>query len=172
MPVIALRPLTDSPDDIALGAELVREYVIATAWEQAEPGREPDVGTIRHYMPDWRNEDFAKRYFPDGAFIIATVDGELAGCVAVTPNASGACEMNRLWVREPYRTFGIGRRLAEASLEAAVARGYTRMVLDVLPIRTRAIALYRTLGFEDVSPHHDYTFPVVAMGNELRPTDQ
>jgi ribosomal protein S18 acetylase RimI-like enzyme len=163
---IELRALVDTPGDVDLGRALVREYVIATAEEQAGPDGEPDIERILPYIPDW--DDFAGRYLHrGGAFIVATVDGAVAGCVGVTPLDGGVCEMNRLWVRDPFRALGLGRRLADASMDEARGLGFTRMLLDVLPVRTQAIRLYRSLGFVEVPATHDYAFPMVFMGRDL-----
>jgi putative acetyltransferase len=161
-----LRELTDTPSDVDLGSELVREYVLATAIEQAGPGQEPDLGAILPHIPDW--DDFAGRFLRSGgAFVVATVDDAVAGCVGVTPLDAGVCEMNRLWVREPFRTDGLGRRLAAASMDTARRLGFTRMLLDVIPARTRAIALYESLGFVEVPPTHEYAFPMRFFGRDL-----
>jgi putative acetyltransferase len=165
---VELRLLADTPDDIRLGQELVREYVVATAQEQAGPGVEPDIARLLPYIPDW--DDFAGRFLRSGgAFLIATVDRATAGCVGITPLAAGVCEMNRLWVRAPYRGCRLGRRLATASIHHASRLGFTRMILDVLPSRTGAIALYRSLGFTDAPPQHNYAFPMVFLGRDLEP---
>jgi putative acetyltransferase len=163
---IAFRRLDDTPADVELGREIVREYVVATAEEQAGPGEDPDIARILPYIPDW--DDFAGRYLHSGgAFVIVTVDRALAGCVGVTPLDDGACEMNRLWVRPSFRQLGLGRQLAIRSMDEARRLGFTRMLLDVLPARTSAIALYRSLGFADVEPAHEYAFPMVFLGRAL-----
>jgi ribosomal protein S18 acetylase RimI-like enzyme len=163
---VALRALDDTPADIAIGQELVREYVFATAHEQAAPGSEPDVDALIPYIPDWH--DFAGRYLrAGGAFLVASVEGALAGCVGITRISTTECEMNRLWVRAPYRSIGLGRTLALASLDTARELGFTRMVLDVLPQRRGAIALYRSLDFVEVPPTHEYAFPMVFLGRDL-----
>jgi RimJ/RimL family protein N-acetyltransferase len=47
----------------------------------------------------------------------------------------------------PYRGQGIGRRLAQAAIEAARAAGMERIELEVLASNSAAIRLYEKLGF-------------------------
>jgi GNAT superfamily N-acetyltransferase len=158
--------LSTGADDVALGQALVREYVVATAAERAGPDGDPDVELILPYIPDW--DDFAGRFLHSGgAFVVADGASDVAGCVGITPLADGVCEMNRLWVRPAFRRFGLGRALAVASIDTARELGFTRMLLDVLPQRTGAIALYHDLGFVEVPPSHEYAFPMVFMGRDL-----
>jgi ribosomal protein S18 acetylase RimI-like enzyme len=163
---VTLRALADVPGDVHLGRDLVREYVVATAEEQAGPDQPADLARLLRYIPDW--DDFAGRFLRSGgAFLVAHVDDSLAGCVGLTPLDERMCEMNRLWVRPPFRARGLGRRLAQASMHQARRLGYARMLLDVMPQRTGAIALYRSLGFVDVPPMHEYAFPMVFLGRDL-----
>lgn len=99
---------------------------------------------------------------PGGSLLLAFVDDKPVGCVALKamhregehggPGGSEAergCEMKRLWVRAEQQGSGIGRKLAEAAVEAARQRGYTAMYLDTMPhCMPAAYALYRTMGFE------------------------
>jgi ribosomal protein S18 acetylase RimI-like enzyme len=41
------------------------------------------------------------------------------------------------------------------------------MVLDVVPYRDRAIALYRSFGFVDVDTIHEYPFEMRALARDL-----
>jgi len=157
---VEIRTLRDTADDIAVGSELVREYVVATA---AETGH--DVEVILGLVPEIR--DFAGRYLRGGAFLVAEAEGQVAGGVGVTPGPGGTCDMNRLWIRPHARGLGLGRALCLASMDAARALGFTRMALDVVPERTTAIALYRDLGFTDTEPAHDYPFPIVPLARAL-----
>lgn len=95
---------------------------------------------------------------PRGALFHAMVDGELAGCCAMRPldavDYVNACEMKRLFVRRPFRGFGIGRMLAEAVLDAARIGGYASILLDTLDDMEAARALYDDLGFVDIPPYY------------------
>jgi len=95
---------------------------------------------------------------PRGALLMATVDGELAGCCALRPLDSAdypnAAEMKRLYVRKAFRKFGLGRQLAEAALDAAREAGYACVLLDTLDDMEAARALYEDLGFAEIPPYY------------------
>ncbi len=92
---------------------------------------------------------------PAGAVLLAFVDDEPAGCVALKPASTEAfgtgrgCEMKRLWVRSGYQGRGLGRTLAQAALDLAREYGYSTIVLDTMPRAMQAAyALYQSMGFE------------------------
>ncbi len=173
---VEVRALADTPEDVELGRTLVREYVAATVEEQGDATGTPgNLAAIEALVPDV--SDFAGRYFspagePSGIFLVVTVDGRLAGGVGCTPLDERICEMNRLWVRPPYRKAGIGSVLVDALLGESRRLGFRRMVLEVVPWRTRAIALYRSFGFADTDRVHEYPivavpFEMIALGRDL-----
>jgi ribosomal protein S18 acetylase RimI-like enzyme len=90
---------------------------------------------------------------PEGRILIAETSTDLVGCVALRPLNEVTCEMKRLFVRDQYRSTGIGRRLVEKLIASAREIGYQRMVLDTLPTMTSAQRLYETLGFTDTAPY-------------------
>jgi ribosomal protein S18 acetylase RimI-like enzyme len=97
---------------------------------------------------------------PAGALLIAReAGGRAVGCVALRPMAEAGCaEMKRLYVAPSGRGASLGRRLVEAALGEAARLGYGEVRLDTLPDMAVAIALYRKLGFREITPY--YATPV------------
>lgn len=96
---------------------------------------------------------------PEGALVLATHDGEPAGCVALRPLGEGLCEMKRLYVPHAYRGQGVGKMLVEAILVRAREMGYERMRLDTVPGLVDALRLYRRFGFVEIPPYSEQAAP-------------
>jgi ribosomal protein S18 acetylase RimI-like enzyme len=107
---------------------------------------------------------------PDGRLLLATVEGENAGCIGLHKLQSDVCEMKRLYVRPRFRGARLGRRLAEASIAEAGGIGYKKMRLDTIVGKMdRAIELYRQLGFREIDPYRPNPIPgALYMELELR----
>ncbi|HTR83941.1 MAG TPA: GNAT family N-acetyltransferase [Reyranella sp.] len=106
---------------------------------------------------------------PTGALLIAKVDGEPAGCVALRALDTSICEMKRLYVRPQHRGKrgddgrSIGRALAEDVVSAARGLGYQRLRLDTIASKMRqALSLYRSMGFVEIPPYYSSPVPDTA----------
>ena len=106
---------------------------------------------------------------PDGALLLARVDGDAAGCVALRRFEPSVCEMKRLYVRPDYRGartdegLSIGRALAFRVVDEARGRGYRRLRLDTISGKMdAAVRLYRSMGFVDIPPYYPSPIPDTA----------
>jgi ribosomal protein S18 acetylase RimI-like enzyme len=90
---------------------------------------------------------------PDGILILALVNGEEAGCVAIRKITEKICEMKRLYVRDCHRGLGIGKALVNIIIETAIKMKYQYIRLDTLPTMKSAQALYSSFGFYDIAPY-------------------
>jgi ribosomal protein S18 acetylase RimI-like enzyme len=108
--------------------------------------------------------------------LLAWVDGEAAGCVALRPlpREERACEMKRLWVDGAFRGLGLGRRLVDEAIRWAEQAGFAAMYLDTVPAAMpEANRLYEAMGFERVerynkSPISDVVFFRLSLGEDCR----
>ena len=90
---------------------------------------------------------------PDGALILALVEGREAGCIALRKISKDICEMKRLYIREKYRGLGLGKKLVGMIIDEAVNKNYQYMMLDTLPTMKSAQSLYLSFGFYDIEPY-------------------
>lgn len=139
-----------TPNSTAEWAEarlILREYAAQLGVDLCFQGFETELLTLADHYAE-----------PAGLFLLALVDGAVAGCGGFRPlpevDYPNACEMKRLFVRPAFRRFGLGRRLAQALIDRALEAGYTTMLLDTLDDMEAARDLYETLGFEEVPPYY------------------
>lgn len=90
---------------------------------------------------------------PQGRLLLASNGTAVLGVVALRPLPGTDCEMKRLYVRSSGRGAGLGRLLTGALVKEARLAGYSRVLLDTLPTMTEAQALYRSMGFVEISAY-------------------
>jgi len=132
-----------SAEDYAAGKHLIEEYAAALGVDLCFQNFSDEIANLpRIYGP------------PRGCLLLARINRELVGCVAVRNEGADTCEMKRLYVKPQYRGADLGRRLAESAIHSAQKLGYSRMVLDTLPSMTEAQSLYESLGFREVEGYY------------------
>jgi putative acetyltransferase len=132
-----------SPEQIKQVRNLLNEYRAQLAGEHLAPTLDAEIAALPgDYAP------------PRGKLLLAMVVGQPVGCVGLRPfPQDGACEMKRLYVRPAFRGGKMGRQLIDRVLAEAWLLGYDCMRLDTHPpSMPAAVAMYRKLGFCEVSP--------------------
>jgi ribosomal protein S18 acetylase RimI-like enzyme len=145
-PRIELVP-AEGPEALETVRALFREYAASLAVDLCFQNFEQELATLPgDYAP------------PGGALLLALVDGEPAGCVAMRalPEAdhANACEMKRLYVKRAFRRFGLGRLLTQQLMDLATQAGHSCMLLDTLDDMEAARGLYASLGFFEIPPYY------------------
>lgn len=138
----------EKPEHLTTARELFREYEAAIGVNLEYQGFAAELANLP-----------APYIAPQGALLIAQVNGETAGCVALRRFSDSIGEMKRLYVRPAFRSYGLGRRLVDAVIEAARAAGYAALRLDTLASMEAAQRLYRELGFVEIPAYNDSHLP-------------
>ena len=92
---------------------------------------------------------------PEGRLLTVSVDGIIAGCIALRKLEDNICEMKRLYLRGEFRGSGLGNKLIEKVIEEARVIGYQKMRLDTLPGKmAKAVKLYESHGFRQIPAYY------------------
>jgi putative acetyltransferase len=92
---------------------------------------------------------------PKGRLLLATHDGQPAGCVALREIDADTCEMKRMFVYTQFQGKGVGRALSEAVIREARSIGYSLMRLDTSVRQIEAQTLYERSGFKRIEPYYE-----------------
>jgi len=92
---------------------------------------------------------------PGGSLLLATVQQQPAGCVALRCIDDDYCEMKRMFVYPRFRGQGAGLALATRVIDNARAAGYRAMRLDTSIRQAEAKELYSRLGFRVIEAYYE-----------------
>ena len=133
----------ESPEQIAAIRELFLEYAQSLGFSHCFQSFDKELAELPG--------DYAA---PEGRLLLATCEGQSAGCVALHKLDHEICEMKRLYVRPEFRGKGLGKILAERIIGEAHQIGYKQLRLDTVePLMRTAVKMYRTLGFREIAPY-------------------
>jgi GNAT superfamily N-acetyltransferase len=108
----------------------------------------PFTGDRRVLLPLFRiaddSESAIASYLHAGEILVA---GDGAGHVQLIDASPGVLELKSLAVVEAHRDTGLGRRLVEAALDHARARGAARMILSTATADAPLLRFYMRRGF-------------------------
>ena len=126
----------------------------------------PLLALIREYMA-WLNVDLCGRGLekelpqfetlftpPSGLFVLAHVEGELAGCAGLLVHHGRTAELKRVYVRPAHRGLNLGEALVRRLMELAPTLNVSHLILDAVAPTTHAQALYRRMGFTEMPPYY------------------
>jgi len=140
--------VASTPEQIETIRALFREYEASLETDLCFQGFERELAELPgDYAP------------PRGTLLLASVDGETAGCIALRAFDGDRCEMKRLYVRPAFRGTGLGGALARRIIDDAARMGYRAIRLDTLPSMQTAIAMYRALGFAEIPAYRYNPIP-------------
>jgi ribosomal protein S18 acetylase RimI-like enzyme len=126
------------PEDFDALIALFDSVAAERRWIGIEPGFDH-----AHYRDVW-NKVLRGEW---GAMFVAMNGEELAGCIGIHPHEEYGHVIGML-VDERHRGRGIGRALLDRATEWARTQNLPDISLLVFPHNERAIALYRSAGFE------------------------
>ena len=90
-------------------------------------------------------------------------DNNIIGTVAISELDNKRCELKSLYLLEQYQGKGYGKKMLIYAINQAKKHGYKEMFLDSLSTSTKAIALYRKVGFNDTDKYNSSVYSDVFM---------
>lgn len=121
------------------------------------PADVPGVGAVERasYPFPWSEGIFRDCLRVGYLCRVAENQGEVVGYGIVAMGAGEAHVLN-ICIAEHMRGRGIGRRMMTLLIERAVQAGMQDVFLEVRPSNPHAIALYQSLGFNEVGRRRGY----------------
>lgn len=123
--------------------------------------RELNMGWLMHYFSIEPIDEFVL-FDPEkaiieqgGAILMAELNGEIVGTVALRKQSPGIFELTKMTIREDRRGQGYGERLCLGAIKKACDMRIQKLVLYSHSKLPEAIPLYHKLGFREVPKEDD-----------------
>ncbi len=91
-----------------------------------------------------------------GFGIVAEIDGKIVGHCVIVPTEDGRKVDLSIFVHQDYHDRGIGQALLKEIIRYAKDMGFEGITLVTERTNTRAVHVYKKLGFKVVNPEHEY----------------
>lgn len=98
---------------------------------------------------------------PNGCIILAWDNFTPIGCIGMRPLDELTCEIKRLYLKPNYRGLGLGRLLTKNIIAYSRKREYLKACLDTTSKMKKAISIYKSLGFVEISAYYNNPLPDV-----------
>lgn len=85
------------------------------------------------------------------SFLVAEVDGEIVGTMALKKIRDRKVRLKRMYVRRGYERRGIAQKLLDNLIDFAREKGYEKMILSTYPIMENAHRFYKKNGFVETT---------------------
>ncbi|MFA9560635.1 N-acetyltransferase family protein [Evansella sp. AB-rgal1] len=131
------------------------EQMLRTDWNEVRDiyiqGIKTKNATFEKETPSW--EEWDMKYLLD-CRMVARVDKQIAGWVALTPYSSravysGVAELS-LYIHEAYRGKGIGTKLLASLINESEKVGFWTLQSGIFPDNGPSLALHKKFGFREV----------------------
>lgn len=110
------------------------------------------TGSSKEY---WETDESAAQTLEEweraGTIYLVSADGERAGFMHVRFGGHDAAWLEAFYIDEPYRDRGTGRRALSILDDTLMHRGIKAIFVDVIPRNERALAFYRSCGFDHLN---------------------
>ena len=167
----ALAPLSDDQRARLLQAQAEVKRLLAISMVDVvpeDPGSSDARWCLGHYFAELAERfeepfdpgrtlpaDAADLVPPTGAFLLARLSGQPAGCGALKTLSPGVGEIMRMWVDHAHRGLGIGARILGALEEQAAGFGHSAVRLYTNRSLGEAKAMYRANGYREIARYND-----------------
>lgn len=129
------RVRSDDPVAVTLVASLLVDLD-----ERYDPEDDGGAGWLAEVTPE-------KVRPPDGAFLVARVDGDPVGCGAIKRYDATTAEVKRMYTAPNGRRRGVARAVLARLEDEARALGYTMIRLETGTEQPEAMQLYESVGY-------------------------